>query len=447
MKALLINPYIYDFAAYNFWSTPMGILYIGSVLRKNNISIDFIDCLGVVEEKRKADGRAPFIKEKVPKPETLKHIKKNLRRYGITGDKFAEKLNQVESPDLILITSIMTYWYPGAKDVLEITRERFPSSKIVLGGVYPSLCYDHAKTVMKKADLIVKNNETNEFYRFIENEFNIELTFTPSMYDFETLPYPCFDLYNKIHFIPLLTSYGCVYKCKFCATPYMHPEIIKRSSASVVDEIIYWHEHNVDKFVIYDDNFLYKANEYAKPLLKSIAKLQFPISIYNPNAVNAALIDDELANLLLAAGFKEIRIGLETINPEAQQYLGGKITQSIFEKTVNFFLNAGFSHESIGAYLLAGLPFQKWEDVKNAIDYLARIKVNAYIAEYTPIPHTPLFEEFYSFARYPIAEDPVFQNNALFPFAWEGFTDDNMLSVKQYAREKNSLIKTGLIKK
>ena len=225
----------------------------------------------------------------------------------------------------------------------------------------------------------------------------------------------------------------------------MHPRIVRRSTKSIVDEIIYWHDRNVEKFVLYDDNFLYKPNLYAKPLLRGIAKLPFRISIYNPNAVNASLIDNELASLLLAAGFKEVRIGLETINPDTQKSLGGKVTRSIFEKTVNFLLNAGFSHDSIGAYLLAGLPFQQWEDVKNAIDYLAELRVNAYIAEYTPIPHTPLFEEFYSYARYPIADDPVYQNNALFPFAWEGFTDNDLLFLKQYAREKNNLLKNPLL--
>ena len=117
-----------------------------------------------------------------------------------------------------------------------------------------------------------------------------------------------------------------------------------------------------------------------------------------------------------------------------------RVNRRVFERAIGLLLNAGFTHGSISAYILAGLPLQRWKDVKTAIDYLAGLGVNAHIAEYTPIPHTPLFEEFYPLARYPIADDPIYQNNALFPFAWEGFTEDNMLFLKQYAREKNSLI-------
>ncbi len=79
LKALLINPYIYDFAAYNFWSSPLGLLYVGSILRKNGFEIGLIDCMKVQEEKRKEDGRAPFFKEKVTKPAALKGHQKKLQ--------------------------------------------------------------------------------------------------------------------------------------------------------------------------------------------------------------------------------------------------------------------------------------------------------------------------------------------------------------------------------
>ena len=36
---LLINPWIYDFAAYDLWSKPLGLLYIASFLRKFNFNI------------------------------------------------------------------------------------------------------------------------------------------------------------------------------------------------------------------------------------------------------------------------------------------------------------------------------------------------------------------------------------------------------------------------
>ncbi|MCX8021534.1 MAG: radical SAM protein [Syntrophorhabdaceae bacterium] len=441
LKALLINPYIYDFAAYSFWSSPLGLLYIGSILRKNHIDVSFIDCLRVNEKKRRADGRGPFIKEVVEKPEAIKGIKKKFRRYGISKEMLIDELIGIDQPDIILITSIMTYWYLGAKEVLEVVKGLFPASKIVIGGIYPTLCYEHATYVMKDADIIIKHGDLKIFYSFLEDLFSIDMPFKPDPYDFERLPYPAYDLYEKISFIPLLTSYGCIYRCPYCATPYMHPNIFRRDIGGVISEIEYWQDYGVENYVIYDDNFLSQKDKYASLLLKKIIELPFAVKIFNPNALNASLIDENIAHLLFNSGFKEVRLGLETIHPEKQKALGGKINNPLFERAVNFLFKAGFKPKDVSAYILAGLPFQKKDEVKDAIDYVSGIGVITHLAEYTPIPHTELFQRFKGYARYPIEEDPIFQNNALFPFAWECFTEEDLNALKLYCREKNEKIK------
>lgn len=444
MKALLINPCIYDFAAYSFWSSPLGLLYIGSILRKNGMAIDLIDCMRVVEEKRKADGRAPFVKEKTANPPSLKQVRKRYKRYGISRDTLIGELSAVETPDLILVTSIMTYWYPGVKDAVSAVREVFPSSRIAVGGIYPCLCSDHAVRTLTEADLVVSSGELNRFYSFVEEAIQGPLSYKPSLYDLDTIPYPCYDLYVTIPFVPILTSFGCIYRCTYCATPYIHPEIVRRKPETVVEEIKHWQGLGVNRFVLYDDNFLYRSNLYARPLLEKITNLPFPVEIYNPNALNGALIDDELALLLRSSGFKEVRIGLESADPFVQKSTGGKVSLKGFEGAVEALLKSGYRKSEVVAYILAGLPGQSWEEVKRSIDYVFDIGIRPYIAEYTPIPHTQLFEEFKDCARFPINEDPIFQNNALFPFAWDGFTEKDLELIKLYVRNKGESSRFGV---
>jgi radical SAM superfamily enzyme YgiQ (UPF0313 family) len=439
MKVLLINPSIYDFAAYSFWSSPLGLLYLGSVLRQNGMEINLIDCMRVVEGKRKPDGRAPFIKEKTINPPPLKHIRKRYKRYGISRDAFIGELSDMEPPDLALVTSIMTYWYPGVKEAVVATREVFPSSRIVVGGIYPSLCYDHAIHTLTEADLVIRNDEIDRFYSFVEETSGKALLNKPSLYDLNNIPYPCYDLYNPIPFVPILTSFGCMYRCTYCATPYMHPKIVRRQSETVVEEIKYWHALGISRYVLYDDNFLYRSELYARPLLRKIANLPFSVDFYNPNALNGTLIDNELAQLIREAGFKEVRIGLESADPLVQRSTGGKVNLKGFEKAVEALLKSGYKHGDIVAYILAGLPNQRWEEVKNSIDYVLGLGVVPYLAEYTPIPHTKLFDEFQDHARFPIGEDPIFQNNVLFPFAWDGFTEKDLDFLKLYARKERMI--------
>ena len=42
---LLINPWIDDFAAYDFWAKPLGLLTIAGILRMHGYTITYIDCL------------------------------------------------------------------------------------------------------------------------------------------------------------------------------------------------------------------------------------------------------------------------------------------------------------------------------------------------------------------------------------------------------------------
>ena len=432
---LAINPYIYDFAAYSFWSSPLGLLYLAGILGRNGFHVDLIDCMTVREDKRKKDGRAPFVKQKVVRPDALKGIRKNLRRYGMSPEELRGELAGLDRPDLVLVTSIMTYWYAGAREVIDTVREVFPESKIIAGGIYPTLCYEEAQRVFAKADLVVRSGELELFYRFIEEAFKVKFASRPLMDDLDILPYPAYDLYPDIPFVPLLTSLGCAFKCTYCATPYMYPKITRRHPRGVAEEIRHWHDLGVGRFVIYDDSFLYNSNCYARPLLSEVARLSPPVDIYNPNAVNAAFVDDDLAGLLMRSGFREVRIGLETVSPSAQKDTGGKVTNAVFERAVAALKRAGYRKEQLSAYILAGLPGQRWEEVRQAIDYLKALGVMPYIAEYTPIPHTPMFEKFKDTARFPVAEDAIYQNNALFPFAWEGFTEEDLNFLKRYAKK------------
>ena len=442
MRALLINPYIYDVSAYSFWSAPLGLLYVGSVLRENGIDIQLIDCLVVDETKRKEDGRAPFIQAKVANPEAAARVKKKFKRYGIAPALLRSKLRTLEPPDLILVTSVMTYWYLGTLEAVVLAREAFPNTKIVVGGLYPSLCHEHAERHLR-ADLVVGSGAASGLYAYIEEVLSRQLSFKPDMEDLKLLPYPCFDLYERPFFVPLLTSLGCSYRCTYCATHYLHPHIVRRPPREVLRELSHWHDHGCKRFALYDDSFLAEKETYAKPLLRAVSRLSTGISFHNPNALNASMIDEETAVLLREAGFLEVRVGLETADAKLQKETGGKIDRHGFEKAVGFLKRAGFEGASICVYVLAGLPLQRGSDVRKTVDYVAGLGLRVSLAGYSPIPHTPLFDAHHHSARYPIAEEPLFQNNALFPFAWEGFTEDELNELKAYVRQRNALLDTG----
>lgn len=107
---LLVNPWIYDFTAYDFWLKPLGLLYIGSILRKNtDCRIHFIDCLDrhhpllEMKLKTKPDGRGSFPKQEVAKAEVLKDIPRRYSRYGVPVSLFQQELERLPLPLFFLL--------------------------------------------------------------------------------------------------------------------------------------------------------------------------------------------------------------------------------------------------------------------------------------------------------------------------------------------------------
>jgi len=98
---LLINPWITDFTAYNFWIKPLGLLSIASLLRESGFRIALIDCLDFnIKSKKYGDGK--FFKTKTEKPIPLKSIPRHYSRYGIPEEMLLKRLSCFEEkPDLI----------------------------------------------------------------------------------------------------------------------------------------------------------------------------------------------------------------------------------------------------------------------------------------------------------------------------------------------------------
>jgi hypothetical protein len=109
-------------------------------------------------------GRGRLIGRPVPKPAPLGDIPRNFRRFGRPREEFREFLKS-RLFDSILIQTVMTYWYPGVKEVIEDVRELQTSARIVLGGVYSTLCQEHAGSLW--ADLVIKGSNLDPLWNLL----------------------------------------------------------------------------------------------------------------------------------------------------------------------------------------------------------------------------------------------------------------------------------------
>ena len=66
-KILLVNPWIYDFSAYDFGIKPVGLLRIGEFLRRKGAKVDLVDCLAGCSRRKDEYGFSKIRKEKIRK--------------------------------------------------------------------------------------------------------------------------------------------------------------------------------------------------------------------------------------------------------------------------------------------------------------------------------------------------------------------------------------------
>jgi radical SAM superfamily enzyme YgiQ (UPF0313 family) len=427
-RILLVNPWIHDFAAYDFWARPLGLLLLAAILRQHGYQATYCDCLDRFHPRAGATasperhGRGPFLKTPIAKPPGLTDVPRTFSRYGIPVDWLRQDLATMAPPDLILVTGLMTYWASGVAETIAEIKGAFPGRPVVLGGIYPTLLPDHARR-HSGADHVVTGAGEKTVLEVAAafTGYRTDPRFDPD--DLDTHPLPALDLQRQVPFIPLLTARGCPFRCAYCAAAILAPVRRRRSPQLVFEEIAHWHQRfGVQDVAFYDDALLVDAEAHALPLFERIAAAGLVLRLHTPNALHIGCIDDRVARAMRRAGMVTVRLGLETTDFEHRGSLDAKVSAGQFQRAVGCLRRAGFTGDQIGAYLLVGLPGQPMEAVESAIATVRAAGVTPIPAHYSPIAGTRLWPAAKRTARYDLEADPVFANNAVWPCRPEGFS-------------------------
>lgn len=442
-RILCVNPWIHDFAAYDFWAKPLGLLSLAAILRENGVDINYVDCLDRFHPRATQpvkvlwDGRGPFRKTSIPFPEEVgplpDGVAQPFSRYGIDPEWFVQDLKQLPRPDLIFVTSLMTYWATGVRETIEIIKTVFPSVPVILGGIYAGLCPEHA-IANSLADRVVTGPGEACLKSLVKEFTGYELGFIPDSDDLDTFPFPALDLQSHLAYAPIMTSRGCPFACEYCASSFLEPTLRRRSPTHVFKEIVHWQSHGIKNFAFYDDALLVNGKSHAFPLFEKIIDSKMDLNFHTPNAIHIREITREASVLMFRAGFKSIRLGLETTNFSTGRNHDIKVGENEFFTAVEHLKSAGFDTGQLGAYLLCGLPNQDMEEVALSMEIVKTTGILPVLAYYTPIPHTPMWEDAVKNARFDITRHPVFTNNTLFPCVR---SDKDLNRISQLKNMKN----------
>jgi len=426
-RVLCIHPWIYDFAAYNLWIEPLGLLTVAAALRHVGYEVALIDCLDrhhpvapAPRSPRDAYGCGQFAKVELRKPAALAHIPRRWGRYGLPVEVFDAELDAQPRPDAVLVTSMMTYWYPGPFEAIRRVRARWPGVPVGLGGVYATLCTDHARR-HSDADVVFAGPGERAAVEWVGQVTGESPVAAPAP---EGLV-PAHDLRRRQGYVAVRTARGCPYNCPYCAVHLLCPGTFSpRDPVQVVDEIAWCAEDlGAEDVVFYDDALLADAEGHIHPILDDVVARNLQVRFHTPNGLHARLIDRTLALKMRQAGFASLRLGLETVDPAQQARDGKKVDDEAFARAVEALFAAGFSAREVAAYVLAGRPGQRVEDVRATVRFAHRLGVPVHIAQFSPIPGTAEWGVAVEMGCIASDADPLLHNNSTYPCgdapAWE----------------------------
>jgi radical SAM superfamily enzyme YgiQ (UPF0313 family) len=430
---LLINPWIYDVAAYDFFARPLGLLYLAGLLESQGFSVRLIDCLATPHARSGPFGTGRYPKEILPPPQALAGFPRRYGRYGLSEAAFRKELTKTHRPAAILVTSLMTYWYPGVTAAIHLAREQFPNAPVLLGGGYATLCPDHAQR-HSGADVVVTGPGEETLWQHLAPLLHKNPA-PPVPSDLDSLPYPALKLAPSPTFIPLLTSRGCPFSCDYCASRLLAPHYQRRSPQAVVEELLYWQGRlHLSEVAFYDDALLVDAENHLLVILEELARQSARFRFHTPNGLHARFITPEVAHWLKRASFATLRLGVETAAPGGHR-LDQKLQEGELETALKYLQEAGFSRREIGVYLLLGLPNQEDQEVAASIRRVRELGATPVLALYSPIPGTALWPEALAASPYDLENEPLYHNNSLFP-CWPTFSWDRYTHLKRLVQEE-----------
>jgi hypothetical protein len=415
-KILLVNPPIYDFAAYDFWLKPYGLLSVAGLLRNEADFrlFDYLDRLDPFMTSRMglaADrwGRGRFYRERIPSPPCLHEIPRYFRRFGLPRRHFKDFLAEEGPFEFAFVQTTMTYWYMGLKEVIEDIREAWPQTRIVLGGVYATLCRDHAQKL--GVDFVLSGVDLEPLWSYLGLRPDSD---QPALW----------QIYRKLNVGILKLSDGCPFSCTYCSVPKVYGKFKPRSLEHSLAELDLLRRLGVENIAFYDDALLFEPEKILIPFLHEVVERDVKVNFHCPNALNARFLTGELAELMVAAGFKTFYLGFESASAEWQKRTGAKVFSEELAQAVEHLLAAGAEPGNVTAYQILGHPHIGIQELEASMCFVHSLGIHGMLADFSPIPGTPDGEYC---RKWVDIDEPLMHNKTAFPILLLGFDETNRL--------------------
>lgn len=345
-----------------------------------------------------------------------------LKEHGISTaliDADYEQLNEeqvahkaIESATTIIGISTTFPTEPYVLRLIHIIKESNPNVFIILGGVHATLCSEELLNKTNDIDIIIRGEGEIALYEIIQELGEMHPNFSKvqgvsyrqgnriirtaertQIFNLDTFPIPDRSIlpkgfYEKTKTAYVMTSRGCAYKCKFCASPILWQGCRLRSVDHVMRELMELkHVYGVKHLFFWDDILPVKKQRMIDLCNEMQGPLSFTWGCYN----RAELNDLETFKAMKKGGCLKIKYGVESSNPEfAKMMWKDSVLANIQTAVINTRKAGIFVHNS---YQI-GLPNETHASIRGTLELAKHLNPDyAYFFLFIPYKGTPMYKD------------------------------------------------------
>jgi len=346
---------------------PLGILYLAAVLEERNVEVSVLD--------QAAKGLT--IKE------TVQWIK-------------------AENPDILGFSTLASSGRTAALISNEVKKEN-PNVTVVFGNYYATFNPERVLRKYPSVDIIVRGEgerividlvDCFESKKRLKDVLGIsfrngsEVASTadrPPIKDLDSIPFPNRALIDEDYhsviaganvasrkFTSLVSSRGCVYRCRFCCcTQFSRNRWRPRSVKNTLEELSFLASEGYEQFIFVDDNFTANPKNVIK-LCREMRKEKLDMEWICEGRVDNASY--EMLWEIAKAGCKIFYFGIESANQRILDYYNKRITPEQSKTAVKTARKAG-ADVIVGSFIV-GAPDETREEIQNTIEFANRIPID-----------------------------------------------------------------------
>lgn len=398
---------------------PHMAAYLAASINSHGYSVDVIDCFG--EDSHNREIHEQFMILGLNPDKTLKKIDREVKicfiYCKVIEDLFAvEKIvkkikNDRPEIKICLFENIQTTNSFSLKKIVDYL---FKSGcDLTIFGEPEKRVDNIIKSLIEKKDLNqiqgIAYQENNKIIINENEKFNDEL---------DNLPFPLWEKFNmegywKIgfahapikknkKFLPILSSRGCPYRCKFCVSPTLNPNWRKRSAKNVVDEMQYLHEKlNIEDFHFSDLDPTVNEKRIIELCKEIISRnLKFEWKLAQGTKIETIKKESTL-ELMQKAGLTFFSFSPESGSIDLMKKLNKPFD---YEHALKMTSKLNELNIKTQACFIAGTPPETEKDRKESIDYIKKLIKNGLdeiaVFIYSPIPGSFFADEIGGFKHY-----------------------------------------------